>query len=98
MKNSKYFLIIYSIFMILSIITVLTLYILGSKARVGYISIDRNSKIEYFYCDEYNFAIRYYNSIFRNSDIYDVYVNTNDIIKKGLAQITKKAPFLLNYI
>ncbi|MEI0612466.1 hypothetical protein [Brachyspira pilosicoli] len=31
----------------------------------------------------YNFRIKYYNKVFRNSDIYGVYLNTNKIIKNN---------------
>lgn len=58
--------------------TLITFYILGSKERVGYLSdfeIIEGSKSNYIY----NFRIRYYDKVFRNSDIYGVYLITNSL-------------------
>lgn len=58
--------------------TLITLHILGSKERVGYLSdfeIIEGSKSNYIY----NFRIRYYDKVFRNSDIYGVYLITNSL-------------------
>ena len=58
--------------------TLITFHILGSKERVGYLSdfgmIER-SKSNYIY----NFRIGYYDKVFRNSDIYGVYLITNSL-------------------
>ena len=58
--------------------TLITLHILGSKERVGYLSefeIIEGNKSNYIY----NFRIRYYDKVFRNSDIYGVYLITNSL-------------------
>lgn len=58
--------------------TLITLHILGSKERVGYLSdfeMIEGSKSNYIY----NFRIRYYDKVFRNSDIYGVYLITNSL-------------------
>ena len=58
--------------------TLITFYILGSKERVGYLSdfeIIEKSKNNYIY----DFRIRYYDKVFRNSDIYGVYLITNSL-------------------
>lgn len=58
--------------------TLITLHILGGKERVGYLSdfeIIEWSKSNYIY----NFRIRYYDKVFRNSDIYGVYLITNSL-------------------
>lgn len=58
--------------------TLITLHILGSKERVGYLSdfeIIEGSKSNYIY----NFRIRYYDKVFINSDIYGVYLITNSL-------------------
>lgn len=58
--------------------TLITLHILGSKERVGYLSdfeIIEGGKSNYIY----NFRIRYYDKVFRNSDIYGVYLITNSL-------------------
>lgn len=58
--------------------TLITFHILGSKERVGYLSdfeMIEESKSNYIY----NFRIRYYDKVFRNSDIYGVYLITNSL-------------------
>ena len=58
--------------------TLITFHILGSKERVGYLSdfeIIEKSKNNYIY----DFRIRYYDKVFRNSDIYGVYLITNSL-------------------
>lgn len=58
--------------------TLITFHILGSKERVGYLSdfeMIEGSKSNYIY----NFKIRYYDKVFRNSDIYGVYLITNSL-------------------
>ncbi|TXJ52769.1 alginate O-acetyltransferase AlgX-related protein [Brachyspira aalborgi] len=70
--------IIYLGLSILLLATLITLHILGSKERVGYLSdfeIIEGSKSNYIY----NFKIRYYDKVFRNSDIYGVYLITNSL-------------------
>lgn len=70
--------IIYLTISILLLSALITLQILGSKERVGYLSdfeIIEKSDSNYIY----NFRIRYYDKIFRNSDIYGVYPITNNL-------------------
>ena len=70
--------IIYLTISILLLATLITLQILGSKERVGYLSdfeIIEKSASNYIY----NFRIRYYDKVFRNSDIYGVYLITNNL-------------------
>ena len=70
--------IIYLCLSILLLTTLIILQILGSKERVGYLSdfeIIEKSKTNYIY----DFRIRYYDKVFRNSDIYGVYLITNNL-------------------
>ena len=70
--------IIYLTISILLLSALITLQILGSKERVGYLSdfeIIEKSDSNYIY----NFRIRYYDKVFRNSDIYGVYLLTNNL-------------------
>ncbi|TXJ12782.1 hypothetical protein [Brachyspira aalborgi] len=86
-KNKNLFLKIYILFLIITIITLIILQILGSKNRIGYLTdfelrnlyqIDNpDNTITTNYI--YHFRIRYYDKVFRNSDIYGVYLNTNNL-------------------
>ena len=86
-KNKNLFLKIYILFLIITIITLIVLQILGFKNRVGYLTdfelrnlyqIDNpDNTITTNYI--YEFRIRYYDKVFRNSDIYGVYLNTNNL-------------------
>ena len=86
-KNKKLFLKIYIPFVIITIIALIVLQILGSKSRVGYLSdfelknyypiINANNTIATNY--SYGFRIRYYDKVFRNSDIYNVYPDLNSL-------------------
>ena len=70
--------IIYLCLSFLLLATLITFHILGSKERVGYLSdfeIIEKSKNNYIY----DFRIRYYDKVFRNSDIYGVYLITNSL-------------------
>ena len=70
--------IIYLSLSILLLTTLIILQILGGKERVGYLSdfeIIEKSKSNYIY----DFRIRYYDKVFRNSDIYGVYLITNNL-------------------
>ncbi|WIH84843.1 hypothetical protein NEI03_06470 [Brachyspira pilosicoli] len=123
MKNKKLFLIIYVLFVVVLVVSIIVLSFLGKKERVGYLSdfklnidktleingLDINEIKQLFTIDEkldevsitnyiitnttitnynYDFRIKYYDKVFRNSDIYGVYPNvekiaeTNDYIKK----------------
>lgn len=87
MKNKKLFFKIYIPFVIITIISLIVLQILGSKSRVGYLSdfelknyypiINANNTIATNY--SYGFRIRYYDKVFRNSDIYNVYPDLNSL-------------------
>ena len=86
-KNKNLFLKIYILFLIITIITLIILQILGSKNRIGYLTdfelinlyqIDNpDNTINTNYI--YGFRIRYYDKVFRNNDIYGVYLNTNNL-------------------
>ncbi len=86
-KNKNLFLKIYIPFVIIISIALIILQILGSKNRVGYLTdfelinlyqIDNpDNTITTNYI--YGFRIRYYDKVFRNSDIYGVYLNTNNL-------------------
>ena len=86
-KNKKLFLKIYIPFVIITIIALIILQILGSKNRVGYLTdfelknyypiINANNTIATNY--SYGFRIRYYDKVFRNSDIYNVYPDLNSL-------------------
>lgn len=86
-KNKNLFLKIYILFLIITIITLIILQILGSKNRIGYLTdfelinlyqIDNpDNTITTNY--SYGFRIRYYDKVFRNSDIYNVYPDLNSL-------------------
>ena len=70
--------IIYLCLSILLLTTLIILQILGSKERVGYLSdfeIIEKSKTNYIY----DFRIRYYDKVFRHSDIYAVYPDLSNL-------------------
>ena len=70
-KTAMPVLVISSIFIIL----LLSLTILGSINRTGYLN-----EIKLIKKNTYHFRINYYDKIFRNSDIYDVYLDTQKTI------------------
>ena len=86
-KNKNLFLKIYIPFVIITIIALIVLQILGSKNRIGYLTdfelinlyqIDNpDNTITTNY--SYGFRIRYYDKVFRNSDIYNVYPDLNSL-------------------
>ncbi|OEJ14079.1 hypothetical protein BFL38_04925 [Brachyspira hampsonii] len=80
MKNRNIFYIVYIILLIVSAITLLTLSILGSKTRIGYIEILKTYENTYPNTFRYYVKVGYYNKIFRHSDIYGVYVDTNKVL------------------
>ncbi|MEI0550836.1 hypothetical protein R4K89_11070 [Brachyspira intermedia] len=88
MKNRNIFYIVYIILIVISAITILILSILGNKTRIGYIEILDSYVIEDINLFMYNIRIKYYDNVFRNSDIYGVYIdadetiNSHDFIKK----------------
>ncbi|WP_252195333.1 hypothetical protein [Brachyspira hyodysenteriae] len=117
MKNKKLFLKIYLFLLILCIFTLIILYILGNKNRIGYLGefvfdeyhiehplklnglldikedyttddeLDEESIKQFIFTNEaitnysYGFRIKYYDKVFRNSDIYGVYLDTDKILK-----------------
>ena len=97
MKNNKLSLIIYISIIILLLFSLIVLSILGNKTRVGYLcdftldidrtlelnSLEENSKLNEYVVYDYIFRIRYYDKIFRNSDLYGVYIDTNEIIEEN---------------
>ncbi|MEI0701867.1 hypothetical protein [Brachyspira intermedia] len=80
MKNRNIFYTIYITLIIISSITILILSILGNKTRIGYIEILKNYTNTHTNTFQYYIKIGYYNKIFRHSDIYGVYVDTNKIL------------------
>ncbi|WP_198294910.1 hypothetical protein [Brachyspira pilosicoli] len=75
MKNKKtFFICIIPIIFIL--VLLVTLQILGSINRTGYLN-----EIKYIKDNTYSFRISYYDKVFRNSDIYDVYLDIEKTIK-----------------
>ena len=98
MKNRNIFCVIYITLIIISVITLLILSILGSKTRIGYIEILDSYIIEDLKIFKYDIRIKYYNNIFRNNDIYGVYLNTNEIINtykfiKNISMQDNGSPF-----
>ena len=118
MKNKSIFLKIYIVFIIILAISIIILYVLGKKERIGYLSdfeinVDKTLEIngldsektkKLFIIEDkldetfinnflftnisitnysYNFRIKYYNKVFRNSDIYGVYPNINQILENN---------------
>ena len=77
MKNKKTFLIciIPIIFILILIITLATS---GSINRIGYLN-----EIRYIENNTYSFRISYYDKVFRNSDIYNVYLDIEKTIKNN---------------
>ena len=86
-KNKNLFLKIYIPFVIITIITLIVLQILGSKKRVGYLTdfslvVDKTMKLknsENITNYVYHFRIRYYDKVFRHSDIYGVYPDLSNL-------------------
>ena len=71
---------VYFVLLFLCFISLIVLSILGSKSRVGYLEIlSLNENDSYSNNYIYNFQIKYYDKVFRNSDIYGVYLNTNSL-------------------
>ena len=63
-------------------ISILTLIILGNISRKGYLSeLQLNESLSTQGNYLYNFRIKYYSKLFRNSDIYGVYIDTNKVIQ-----------------
>ena len=83
MKNKNIFYIIYISLIIFSLTILLILVILGNKTRKGYIEIDKTYTKTYSNIFQYNMRIKYYDNIFRNSDIYGVYIDANEIINNN---------------
>ncbi|MEI0478171.1 hypothetical protein [Brachyspira pulli] len=75
MKNKKFFL-VYIFPLITIIILLITFSILGSIKRIGYLD-----GIKLVKKNTYSFRINYYDKIFRNSDIYGVYLDIEKTIK-----------------
>ncbi|MEI0568066.1 hypothetical protein [Brachyspira pulli] len=60
----------------------LTLIVLGNISRKSYLSeFKLNESLSSQGNYSYNFRVKYYSKIFRNSDIYGVYLDTNKIIQ-----------------
>ncbi|MEI0531588.1 hypothetical protein R4I97_08510 [Brachyspira pilosicoli] len=82
MKNKFIF---YKIFLLISLLlamSVLIFIILGNISRKGYLSdFKLNENLSSHGNYSYSFRIKYYSKVFRNSDIYGVYTDTNKIIE-----------------
>ena len=89
MKNKSLFNQISLLISIVILLLILLLSILGSFNRVGYLSDFKliSSKNNIY---TYQFRIKYNSKIFRNSDIYGVYINSKNIINanKYIRKIT----------
>ena len=71
---------VYLVLLSLCIISLIVLSVLGSKSRVGYLEISSfNENDSYSNNYIYSFQVKYYDKIFRNSDIYGVYLVTNSL-------------------
>ena len=91
MKHKNLFLKIYIPFVIITIIALIVLQILGSKKRIGYLTdfdliVDKTLELNNSEnIDEsitnyiYHFKIRYYDKVFRHSDIYAVYPDLSNL-------------------
>ncbi len=85
MKDTKKttLIIIYACILAILFVTIITLHTLGAKERVGYLEVSENEEQEIANnstdTDEYIYTIRirYYDKVFRNSDIFGVYLNNN---------------------
>ena len=92
MKNKKTFFI--CIFPLAFIAVLLIIFsVLGSIYRTGYLN-----EIKLIENNVYSFRISYYNKVFRNSDIYDVYLDTkttinDNIFIKNIKMDKKGSPF-----
>ena len=97
MKNNNLFNKVLSYICIILFLSIFILFVLGRFNRVGYLSdFKLINEVNGVY--NYNFRISYYSKIFRNSDIYDVYINTNEVIKnnnfiKDISFLEKGSPF-----
>ena len=66
------------------VIIILLLAILGSVNRIGYLSeLKLNKDLSKRNAYNYNFRIKYYSSIFRNSDIYGGYIDINKVLREN---------------
>ena len=73
---------VYLVLLSLCIISLIVLSVLGAKSRVGYLDkLSFNDNISYHNNYVYGFRISYYDKVFRNSDIYGVYLVTNSLPK-----------------
>lgn len=97
MKNKKLFFKIYIPFAIIIILSFLILQILGSQVRAAYLSDFKFLYNNDLYNNDYiyNFRIRYYDKTFRNSDIFEVYIETNSLPRfiKEVRMYYKGSPF-----
>lgn len=78
MNKNKIFTRVYLSVIFISLIILVVFAILGNISRKGYFSEfvfdDELNEVEY----AYRFKINYYDKVFRNSDIYGVYIDTNN--------------------
>ena len=67
------------VFEILMIVFLVSFFVLGKKERECYLKISFYPPLSYTNNYVYNFQVEYYTQVFRNSDIYGVYINTNSL-------------------
>ena len=86
MKNFKLYSIYTSLLVILALILMI-FSILGNKTRIGYLSefnfINESVSDDNITNYNYNFRIKYYSKVFRNSDIYGVYIDTSKVLQNN---------------
>ena len=92
---------------ILMIVFLVTFFVLGKKERIGYLTIKGlYAPASYSNNYVYNFQLEYYTKVFRNSDIYGVYLNTNSFpnyikeinIEDGMLISTKELDYKIENI
>ena len=82
MKNNNLLNKVLSYICIILFLSIFLLFVLGKVNRIGYLSdLKFLSQENGLY--NYSFRISYYSKIFRNNDIYGVYINTNEVIKNN---------------
>ncbi|KLI18548.1 hypothetical protein GQX62_04150 [Brachyspira hyodysenteriae] len=94
MKLKKVLISIYICILVLGFISLIVFSILGGKERIGYLNnLLLTNIINNSY--EYTFTIRYYDKVFRNSDIYGVYIVEDSLPDyiKNINYKSKGSPF-----
>lgn len=84
MKNKKIFLVFYTFLLTVTLFALIIFYIFGNIERKAYLSDFKLNKEKTFGLSNtifyvYNFKIKYYSKVFKNSDIYGVYPKLDSI-------------------